>query len=451
MKSRKQLIIRYTLISIGIFVLSVVVAIFTRTILLRDGVLFSLTDSQASLVTSMIEGIVGALSAGIVVYQLRMGDNVEVHQNEIQESNFLFNYNQAFITNPEMTRIEMKLDAALESADEFEEENIEERQAVTNYLVYLEGLAPLLINKVISLPYADDLMAYRFFLAVNNDYIQQMHLFRYPQYYLGCFRVYRVWEDYRKEHNEDILISKTGKQLDDWVFFEHFTDDTVKVRCLGDKDCNTININSVARLLYHADPYIYPSAFGDNESYAARVITYLINNSISVFRKSNIYIAEYDGHVVGALILLKDDNISDIDTEALSSKFDKLPNTFEHAVNEHFNKSKNSLEKDALYICTLCVDPKVRRKHIAKKMIGELILDNIEKDFTLHVLKTNKTAIELYEKCGFVAEDKIIEGYSSDGPRPEVYKMYRKHQPEDILATNRTDKYNIFFNKQNDN
>ena len=84
-------------------------------------------------------------------------------------------------------------------------------------------------------------------------------------------------------------------------------------------------------------------------------------------------------------------------------------------------------------------------------MIGELILDNIEKDFMLHVLKTNKTAIELYEKCGFVAEDQIIEGYSSDGPRPEVYKMYRTHQPEDILATNRTDKYNIFFNKQNDN
>ena len=442
--SRRELR-NYMLMSISIFAVAVIIAVITKMLLLMDTVAFNFTENQASLVIGMIEGIVGALSAGIIVYQLRAGDVVEEHQNEIHEASFLFNYNQAFIANPEMTGIEMKLDHALESPEEFSEKDLEERQAVTNYLVYLESLAPLLLNDTISLEYADDLMAYRFFLAVNNDFIQQSHLFRYPQYYTGILKAYRMWEDYRKERGLDILETKTGRQLDDWLFFEHFLNDGVVVRNLAQPADHPDDLMTIGKLLYRADPFIYPSAFGNDELYAAEVIAYLISTSQSIFRKDNIYVAEKDDVVLGAVICLTDDKLTDLDSNALRAKFRKLPQTLEHTVDVHFNTTAGGLDTSELYICTLCVRKDLRGQHIGKRIIGELVLENIGKDASLHVLADNDSAIGLYEKCGFEIEGGIRKGYSSSGPRPDIYKMVRKSQPEDVLATNDPKRYDKYF------
>ena len=40
----------------------------------------------------------------------------------------------------------------------------------------------------------NDLMAYRFFIAVNNPVAQELELKPFKDYYKGIFKLYPVWE-----------------------------------------------------------------------------------------------------------------------------------------------------------------------------------------------------------------------------------------------------------------
>lgn len=427
---------------------------------------------QAALITSLSGGAVGALSIAIVAYQLNQATSEAKHQSEIQESDFLFRYNQAFITNPDMTYIEMRLDQDLEGRGEFQENDADEHQKAINYLVYLESLAPLMLNDIISFSYADDLMAYRFFLAVNNPCIQKRHLFTYPHYYLGCFKLYKRWKNYRIEHHKEYVgkaiqsasvpIETYVKnydyykscELDSWLYFEHFTaDPTITVHCLADNDNATFYTTAIAALLYQADPYIYPAAFGDDLKRAANVIAYFIDNSISYFSPKNIFVVMFGSKAVGAMVLLDDSDYSDVDTEAVRRRFPWLPETFEYTCKKIFDTAKNDASNDCMYLCTLAVDEQFRKKHIAKRMIGEAILYHIIKDgnhrsksIRLHVLRNNEAAIRLYLKCGFETDyDDVHEGFSVIGKKPDILIMTRNGCLEDVLATDLPERFNTYF------
>ena len=65
----------------------------------------------------------------------------------------------------------------------------------------------------------DNLMAYRFYVAINNPVVQRDQLFGWPGYYLGCIRLYRYWTDYRKKRGLEILREETSA-LDSWPEYE---------------------------------------------------------------------------------------------------------------------------------------------------------------------------------------------------------------------------------------
>ena len=69
----------------------------------------------------------------------------------------------------------------------------ERRQSVINYLVHLEGIAALVNEGVLHLNVITDLMAYRYFIAVNNPVVQEKELYPFQDYYRGCFRIYEKW------------------------------------------------------------------------------------------------------------------------------------------------------------------------------------------------------------------------------------------------------------------
>lgn len=62
-----------------------------------------------------------------------------------------------------------------------------------NYLVHLEGIAALVKNKVLRIRTIDDLMSYRYFIAMNNPVVQKLELLEYPDFYKGCFDIYDAW------------------------------------------------------------------------------------------------------------------------------------------------------------------------------------------------------------------------------------------------------------------
>jgi len=134
---------------------------------------------------------------------------VEYHENKIlNEAQFIMELNEQFIGNSNLSDIEWELEKyyykfrrdklTKEYCESFEEQfDLEkrERQFLVNYLVHLEGIAALVNNGVIHLDAIDDLMSYRYFIAVNNPIVQKLELLEYPDYYKGCIGIYDNWVD----------------------------------------------------------------------------------------------------------------------------------------------------------------------------------------------------------------------------------------------------------------
>ena len=162
---------------------------------------------------------------------------LEYHENKLlNEAQFIMELNEQFLSDSNLSTVEWELEKYYsryqkktlndEYKKKFEEQfDLEkpERQHLVNYLVHLEGIAALVNNGVIHLDAIDDLMSYRYFIAVNNTVVQDLELLEYPEYYKGCFGIYDDWVEelreqgiippmYHKENNNlTRKLKKKGK------------------------------------------------------------------------------------------------------------------------------------------------------------------------------------------------------------------------------------------------
>lgn len=134
---------------------------------------------------------------------------MEFRSNErINEAQLIMELNHQFISSEQLSQVEWALEkyyARYLKAKEGGNDNavIEldidldmekpSRQNLVNYLVHLEGIAALVSEGVLHLDTITDLMAYRYFIAVNNPIVQKKELLPYEDYYRGCFRIYDEW------------------------------------------------------------------------------------------------------------------------------------------------------------------------------------------------------------------------------------------------------------------
>lgn len=132
---------------------------------------------------------------------------LEYHENKLlNEAQFIMELNEQFLSDSNLSEVEWELEKYYnryrkdelteEYCVKFEEQfDLEKRkrQHLVNYLVHLEGIAALVNNVVLHLDAIDDLMSYRYFIAVNNPIVQKLELLEYPDYYKGCFGIYDAW------------------------------------------------------------------------------------------------------------------------------------------------------------------------------------------------------------------------------------------------------------------
>lgn len=132
---------------------------------------------------------------------------LEYHENKVlNEAQFAIDLNEQFIGNEKMSNVEWELEKFYtkyknkelteQDKEEFEKKfsiDCKERQALVNYLVHLEGIAALVKNKVLRIETIDDLMSYRYFIAMNNPVVQELELLEYLDFYKGCFDIYDTW------------------------------------------------------------------------------------------------------------------------------------------------------------------------------------------------------------------------------------------------------------------
>lgn len=107
--------------------------------------------------------------------------------------------------------------AAKQKTHEYEEKMLNEffsmetgkRQNLVNYLVHLEGIATLVNNGVLRLDAINDLMAYRYFIAVNNPVVQKLELDPYKEYYNGLVSINTEWS---KKMRDNMPLKGTAWQ-----------------------------------------------------------------------------------------------------------------------------------------------------------------------------------------------------------------------------------------------
>lgn len=150
---------------------------------------------------------------------------LEYNENKLlNEAQFITDLNEQFIGNDKMSAIEWELEKFYNKYkdDKLTDEDFakfrkkydiecKDRQNLVNYLVHLEGIAALVKNKVLRIETIDDLMSYRYFIAMNNPIVQELELKQYPDFYKGCFGIYEAWAKELEDQEIEIPMIKHYK------------------------------------------------------------------------------------------------------------------------------------------------------------------------------------------------------------------------------------------------
>ena len=208
---------KYVILTIVILLVSLFISNLYSTLMWNLG----LTEDKTSVIAGMLSGVLAAVAAGLVLFQLRENEKEQIRQNDIAEATFIMQHNQAFIQDENMSDVQHLLEEQSFYGRNDEIINVDNRQHFVNYLVHLEGLAPLIIEGILNLEHIDDLLSYRFYLAVNNKEVQEKELKPFADYYRGCFKIYKIWTEYRKKKGYSILLEDSS--LDKWDKFNIYS------------------------------------------------------------------------------------------------------------------------------------------------------------------------------------------------------------------------------------
>ena len=185
---KRPSILKYIVISALIFFLGILIAILAKIILVSDGGIFHLGAEQADMIAGLVEGAVGAIAAGFVLYQLKGEEIVEKRENEIHEAEFyqhFINYwletDKLFITYPECRK------------NFYDDANVRELEVGSETYERVMGLAE----------YFDDLFRYSETeidnLSEGNQSIPQDQIESY-KVYISNMRKKDVFQYYREKY-----------------------------------------------------------------------------------------------------------------------------------------------------------------------------------------------------------------------------------------------------------
>jgi len=141
--------------------------------------------------------IVGAFSLLGLLYQFG-------RERDVNQAEFVLNLNDNFISNSDLMKIYKKLEKSKENGQEKNPFSEDDLIDMANYLSFFEAFYELINRKVIKIPSVDHL-AYRFFLATNNKYMQKMLLCKEGKdiAWKDLYKLHKLWKNYREKKNND--------------------------------------------------------------------------------------------------------------------------------------------------------------------------------------------------------------------------------------------------------
>ena len=183
----------------------IVVAIIGASARLVQGILHLENTDTISIFISAME-TVGLLVSLIVAVQ-QLADS-----KEIARATFITELNKSYVENEGYTDFYNALqncrDGICKCDNTCNGENGKcslefPKGAVSNYLTFFETMYILHKNGVLSFETIDDLFAYRFFLAVHSEFVQEIKLAAQPFNFINIYRLEKEWLDYIFFYNAD--------------------------------------------------------------------------------------------------------------------------------------------------------------------------------------------------------------------------------------------------------
>lgn len=151
--------------------------------------------------------IVGVLSLIGILYQFKREQNMK-------ESEFVLQINTEFIKNQDIKRIYAMLEDSKNEGQQTNPFTIKDEMDMANYLCFFETFYPL-VNRGVLCIRTIDILAYRFFLAVNNRFMQEMLICKPGKEtaWKDLYSLHYKWKKYRKNQvwQEEFDLSHNEK------------------------------------------------------------------------------------------------------------------------------------------------------------------------------------------------------------------------------------------------
>lgn len=171
---------------------------YTLLVIMCVGIIVGSFFGEVGNIISTIVTSLTAIISAVAVY-IQMKKDADITQTE-----FLLEFSKFFYTFEGTQIIEQKIDRAMEKNQIYEYTD-DDYLYLCDYLLWLEGLASMVMDKSLTISLINDLYNYRFFAVVNNPMIQEKELVKFSSYYPGIFKLHKKWVDYRKAKGQPIM------------------------------------------------------------------------------------------------------------------------------------------------------------------------------------------------------------------------------------------------------
>lgn len=179
-------------------VVTVISVILLCAALIGSLFLDDVIGSRISNIVTIITAIIGAIALFIQFKK----------DKELNEASFIVDYSVQFYDIYNLQDILNELENCRKSK-KYKIDMEKYYKDIVGYLQWLESLAALVNNKILSINKIDDVLSYRFFLIVNNKQIQDYEIVPCRNYYRGIYRLYKKWAEYKKKNGIEIIFEET--------------------------------------------------------------------------------------------------------------------------------------------------------------------------------------------------------------------------------------------------
>lgn len=306
-------------------------------------------------VWEIIETVGTILGVLLVLIELK-------ESRDLSEGSFVSGLSDSFNNNAAIQCLYKKLELGQEITED-------DSTNIVAYLTYYETIYVLLKKRAIDISLINDLFAYRFRLALDNDTVRRISLVRYDSAYVNIYKLEREWCTYSKkesileQHNPNYSIILRGNKMkrDEILFQLAAKEDAKEIHELMEQVYKELEDKS----LYVCDDMEYVNRHISGAGFAVKA-------------------SNYDGKIVGVFIF-------------------RYPGTQDDNLGRDVGLEEGELSK-VVHMESAVVLPEYRGRGLQSKMLKyaeELIDKNKYKYFMATVSPNNPASYKSFEKNGY--------------------------------------------------